>query len=30
MNELSVYVQEINNLLSRKAIETFGKIASRI
>ena len=30
LNELSVYVQEVNNLLARKSIETLGKIASRL
>jgi len=30
LNELSVYVSEVNNLLTRKSIEILGKIASRL
>ena len=30
MNELCVYVQDINNILKRKSIEILGKIAQRL
>jgi hypothetical protein len=30
LNELSVYVQEVNNLLARKSVETLGNIAVRL
>ena len=30
LNEISVYVYDVNNILARKSIETLGKIACRL